>query len=139
MRYALRLSVAACVLGALLVTGSGLKAQAAPTIQSGPSKDILFDTKGVDFGPWLDRFIPQIKQHWNVPAAENSRKGHVIIQFNVQKDGSITDVAVVGPSGIEAFDKASVAAVSGSNPTVPLPQDYPSEKTLFMVTFHYNE
>jgi TonB family protein len=124
---------------ASLMTGSGLKAQTARSVQSGPNKDILFDTKGVDFGPWLGRFIPQIKQRWNVPSAGQSSKGHVIVQFNVQKDGSITDVAVVGPSGIAAFDKASAASLTASNPTMPLPQAYPSETALFMVTFHYNE
>ena len=66
-------------------------------------------------------------------------KGHVVITFNVHKDGSITDIEVKAPSGIDAFDRAAVNALIESNPTQPLPPDYPSEAAFFTVTFLYNE
>ena len=28
---------------------------------------IQFDTKGVEFGPWIRRFIAQVKRNWIVP------------------------------------------------------------------------
>ena len=28
---------------------------------------IQFDTKGVEFGPWLRRFVAQVKRNWFVP------------------------------------------------------------------------
>ena len=62
--------------------------------QFGP--EIQFDTKGVEFGPWIRRFIAQVKRNWFIPYAAMSMKGHVVIQFNVHKDGSITDLQVVG-------------------------------------------
>jgi TonB family protein len=62
-----------------------------------------------------------------------------VITFNVHKDGSITDIEVRGPSTIEAFDRAAVNALIGSNPTQPLPPEYPSESAFFTVTFLYNE
>jgi hypothetical protein len=31
--------------------------------------DIDFDSKGVDFGPWLKRFVAQVKRNWYVPQA----------------------------------------------------------------------
>ena len=68
-----------------------------------------------------------------------SMKGHVVITFNVHKDGSITDLTVVGPSPIDAFNNAAFGALSGSNPTQPLPPEYPSDKAFFTVTFFYNE
>ena len=48
-------------------------------------------------------------------------KGHVVITFNVHKDGSITDLTVVGPCPVDAFNNAAFGALSGSNPTQPLP------------------
>ena len=102
-------------------------------------RDIQFDSKGVEFGPWIRRFIAQVKRNWFVPYAAMSMKGHVVITFNVHKDGSITDLAVVGPSAVESFNNAAFGALAGSNPTQPLPPEYPSEKAFFTVTFYYNE
>jgi TonB family protein len=105
--------------------------------QFGP--EIQFDTKGVEFGPWIRRFIAQVKRNWIVPYAAMSMQGHVVITFNVHKDGAITDLTVVGPCPIEAFNNAAFGALSGSNPTQPLPPEYPTEKAFFTVSFFYNE
>ena len=105
--------------------------------QFGP--EIQFDTKGVEFGPWIRRFIAQVKRNWFIPYAAMSNKGHVVITFNVHKDGTITDLTVVGPSPIDPFNNAAFGALSGSNPTQPLPPEYPAEKAFFTVTFFYNE
>ena len=51
----------------------------------------------------------------------------------------ITDLTVVDPCPIDAFNNAAFGALSGSNPTQPLPTEYPSEKAFFTVTFFYNE
>ena len=103
--------------------------------QFGP--EIQFDTKGVDFGPWIRRFVTQVKRNWYVPFITSS--GHVVITFNVHKNGAITDLTVVGPCPIEAFNNAAFGALASSNPTQPLPPDYPAEKAFFTVTFFYNE
>jgi len=100
---------------------------------------LQFDTKGVEFGPWVRRFIAQVERNWIVPYAAMSMKGHVVITFFVHKDGSLTDVNVIGPCPIEPFNNAAFGALSASNPTVPLPPEYPSDKAFFTVTFFYNE
>ncbi|MCX6552162.1 MAG: energy transducer TonB [Acidobacteria bacterium] len=100
---------------------------------------IQFDTKGVEFGPWVRRFIAQIKRNWFVPYAAMSLRGHVVVTFNVHKDGSITDVSVIGPCPIDAFNNSSFNAIAASNPTQPLPPEYPSDHAVFTVTFFYNE
>ncbi len=105
--------------------------------QFGP--EIQFDTKGVEFGPWIRRFIAQVKRNWFIPYAAMSMKGHVVITFNIHKDGAISDLSVVGPSAIDAFNNAAFGALSASNPTQPLPPEYPSDKAFFTVTFYYNE
>ena len=105
--------------------------------QFGP--EIQFDTKGVEFGPWIRRFIAQVKRNWFIPYAAMSNKGHVVVTFNVHKDGTITDLSVVGPCPIDAFNNAAAGALAGSNPTQPLPPEYPADKAFFTVTFFYNE
>jgi TonB family protein len=100
---------------------------------------IQFDTKGVEFGPWIRRFVAQVKRNWLIPYAAMTSQGHVVVTFNVHKDGSITDLQVIGPSSVGAFNTAAFGALATSNPTAPLPPEYPSEKAFFTVTFFYNE
>ena len=107
------------------------------TGEFGPA--IQFDTKGVEFGPWIRRFIAQIKRNWLIPLAVMGMKGHVVLTFNVHKDGRITDLQVAGPSSVGAFNNAAYNALMTSNPTQPLPAAYPSEHAFFTITFYYNE
>jgi TonB family protein len=104
-----------------------------------PGATIQFDTKGVEFGPWLRRFVAQVRRNWFVPYAAMTFRGRVVLQFNIHKDGHITDVSVVAPSDINAFNLAANNAILGSNPTEPLPPEYPEPKAFFTVTFYYNE
>jgi TonB family protein len=104
-----------------------------------PGATIQFDTKGVEFGPWLRRFVAQVRRNWFVPQAAMVMSGHVVLQFNIHRNGAITDVAVVQPSSVDAFNNAAYGAIMSSNPTAPLPPEYPSDRALFTVTFYYNE
>jgi TonB family protein len=104
-----------------------------------PGATIQFDTKGVEFGPWLRRFVAQVRRNWFVPYAAMTFRGRVVLQFNIHKDGHITEIAVVDPSNINAFNLAANNAILGSNPTEPLPPEYPDPKAFFTVTFYYNE
>ena len=67
-------------------------------------------------------------------------RGRVVVQFNIHKNGTITDLSVAGPSDIDAFNRAAHNAILGSNPTEPLPPpEYPEPVAFFTVTFYYNE
>jgi protein TonB len=107
--------------------------------QSPIDPDIQFDSKGVEFGPWLRRFVAQVKRNWFVPQAAMLMRGRVVIQFYVLKNGAITELRIVQTSGIPAFDQSSFSALRLSNPTMPLPAEYPDDRAFFTVTFHYNE
>jgi TonB family protein len=104
-----------------------------------PAPSIQFDTKGVEFGPWLRRFVAQIRRNWFIPYAAMSMHGHVVLTFYVHKDGRITDVSILRPSGIDAFNRSAQNAILASHPTQPLPPEYPDDKAFFTVTFFFNE
>ena len=112
-------------------------------LKGGAGQDIApsiqFDTKGVEFGPWLRRFIAQIRRNWMIPEAAMFQKGHVVVTFFVGKDGRITELRVLKPSAVDAFNNSSFGALAASNPTVPLPPEYPDDRAFFTVTFYYNE
>jgi TonB family protein len=104
-----------------------------------PGQAIQFDTKGVDFGPWIRRFVVKVRRNWFVPEAAFSFHGRVVLQFNIHRDGHITDLVVAQPSNIDAFNRAAFNAILGANPVEPLPPEYPEDKAFFTVTFYYNE
>jgi hypothetical protein len=104
--------------------------------EAGP--DIQFDSKGVEFGPWLRRFVAQVKSNWYVPqVAGIIGDRRVVLQFNVHKNGAITDLRVVSEADIEAFNLSSFNAIKLSNPTLALPAEFPDDKAFFTVIFCY--
>ena len=111
--------------------------QRGGTQEFGPA--IQFDTKGVEFGPWIRRFVAQVKRNWFVPYAAMSLRGRVVITFFVHRSGAVTDVTVISPSSVDSFNLAARNALLASNPTEPLPPEYPDDKAFFTVTFFYNE
>ena len=102
-------------------------------------ESIQFDSKGVEFGPWLARFVAQVRSNWMIPQAAMSMHGNVAITFFVHKDGRITDVIVARPSAVDAFTLSGRNAILTSNPTIPLPPEYPDDKMHITVTFYFNE
>jgi TonB family protein len=100
---------------------------------------LQFDTKGVEFGPWIRRFVAQVRRNWFVPMAAMSLRGHVVLTFYVHRNGALTDVQIIKPSAVESFNIAARNALLASNPTEPLPPEYPDDQAFFTVTFYYNE
>jgi TonB family protein len=103
------------------------------------NQSIQFDTKGVEFGPWIRRFVAQIRRNWFVPQAAMTLRGHVVITFYVHKDGRLTDVQIIRPSAVDGFNNSAFGALVSSNPTYPLPTEYPDDRAFFTVTFYFNE
>jgi TonB family protein len=107
--------------------------------QTEQSADIQFDSKGIDFGPWLRRFKNQVERNWIVPPAAMSLKGRVVIQFYVLGNGTIVGLQVLSPGPVPALTSSALNALKLSNPTAALPREFPDDRVLFTVTFHYNE
>ena len=101
--------------------------------------DIRFDTKGVDFGSWIRRFRALIYRNWHLPYAIWSMSGHVVLTFNVHRDGTMTDLTVTEPSTVDGFTNSAHNALFSSNPVPPLPPEYPDDTVFFTVIFYFNE
>jgi TonB family protein len=106
----------------------------------GPQDPLIqFDSKGVEFGPWIRRFIAQVKRNWYIPEAARLLRGRVSIKFIVYRDGRLASLEVIRPSTVEQFTVAALNALRLSNPTLPLPSEYPDETIEIILTFLYNE
>jgi outer membrane biosynthesis protein TonB len=106
--------------------------------------EVLSDTQGVDFGPWLRRWHFETQKTWDplIPDEVNPpilKKGQVLIHFKVLPDGRIMDGSMMleGRSGDTALDRAAWGALQGSN-YPPLPRDFHGPYLELRALFMYN-
>ena len=105
--------------------------------------DILSDTMGVDFSGYLQRVIWEVKMHWYNLIPEVARppimkKGKLAIQFAILKDGSVSGMTLVTPSGDVALDRAAWGGISDSKPFQPLPAQFKGDFLSLRIKFYYN-
>lgn len=105
--------------------------------------DILSDTMGVDFGPYLQRVLHDVKFNWYNLIPEIARpplmkKGIVTIQFAIAKDGSVMGMRAVNGSGDVSLDRAAWGGITASNPFPPLPSEFKGEYLALRFRFYYN-
>jgi TonB family protein len=120
----------------------GLGAGRQPTEAIGPM-DVLSDTMGVDFGPYLARVLHDVRQNWYNLIPESARaplmkKGKVSIQFAILKDGHVAGMQLTGSSGDVALDRAAWGGITGSNPFPPLPTEFGGQYLALRFHFYYN-
>jgi TonB family protein len=102
---------------------------------------ILSDTQGVDFGPYLARVVFSVRRNWYsvIPiSAQMGQKGRVAIVFEIIKDGSVPQLRLVGSSGSEPLDRAALSAINMSNPFPHLPNDFTGNHLILQFIFLYN-
>ena len=112
------------------------------TARMGPM-EITTDTRGVDFGPYLQRVLHDIKRNWYnlIPQAAMPpllKKGKLSIEFAITKNGQIAGLRYLSSSGDVAFDRAAYGGITASNPFPPLPQQFAGPYLGLRMTFFYN-
>ena len=105
--------------------------------------EILSDTQGVDFGPYLTRVVHVVRINWYNLIPEVARppllkKGKVSIQFAIMPNGSVAGMQLVGPSGDVSLDRAAWGGITASNPFEPLPQEFHGPYLALRFNFYYN-
>ena len=107
----------------------------------GSSLELQSDPMGVDFKPYLIRVLSAVKRNWLAVVPESARlgrRGKVVIQFAISKDGAVPKLVIATPSGAEALDRAAVAGISASNPFPPLPAEFRGAVIRLQLNFMYN-
>jgi TonB family protein len=105
--------------------------------------DILSDTQGVDFGPYLQRVLHDVKVNWYAIMPPQvypplRKQGKLAIQFTINKNGQVEDMHLVAPSGDTSLDRAAWGGITGSNPFPPLPREFQGENLVLRFRFYYN-
>lgn len=107
--------------------------------------EVLSDTGGWDYGPYIRRVVYVTKQTWYPIIPEEVRppllkKGVVGIRFKIMRDGSVGAGSMIleAPSHDVALDKAAWGAINGSSPYPPLPPEFKGPYLELRFGFYYN-
>jgi TonB family protein len=105
--------------------------------------DVLSDTMGVDFGPYIQRVVWDTERAWWPIIPESARppldkQGKVMIRFKIYPDGSVRDMILEGPSGDVALDRAAWAGITGAAPFPPVPKAFKGPFLELRFYFLYN-
>jgi len=107
----------------------------------GSAVELLSDPQGVDFWPYLVKVLTAVRRNWFAVIPESARfgrQGKTVIQFAINRDGSVPKLVIATPSGAEALDRAAVAGISASNPFLPLPPEFKGSQVRLQFVFKYN-
>jgi TonB family protein len=105
--------------------------------------EILTDTMGVDFGPYLTRITQIVRQNWYslMPPSVYppiSKQGKLSIEFVILKDGKTMGMVVHTSSGDVALDRAAWGSITASTPFPPLPKEFPGKILGLRFYYFYN-
>jgi TonB family protein len=104
--------------------------------------EIVSDTLGVDFGPYMQRLHVVVQNRWDVLIPQVAlppvmKKGTVVLEFSILKDGTVTGLKVISSSGDEALDRAAYGAIlTGKLPQ--LPPNFTGDYLTLHAHFYYN-
>jgi TonB family protein len=151
-----RLSAVCCAaaLAAVCVGAAGAQ-QAAPAgamggmqVQSGvrvdsPGVDLLSDTQGVDFTPYIDGIVKQVYGEWVKMRAEEAdvpqvAQGVTDIRFTINPDGTIGAMHLEKSTMDQALNRAAWGAITGVGKFAPLPAGFHGPNLELRIRFRAN-
>ncbi len=104
--------------------------------------ELQSDPQGADFKPYLTRVLAIVRANWRRVVPESARmgtlRGRTVMEFIINRDGSIPKIVTADSSGSDPLDRAALAGLSMSNPLPPLPADYKGFQVRLAFTFTYN-
>lgn len=132
------LSVAASQLGPPLAmdttTGQGHRGQSNPEAPgTGSHVDVLEDPL---WGPYMATVNRQVDQQWQRLNMSVTRRAKV--RFRIDRQGQLSNVELLQPSGDPLADQAAIQAIWDAAPFAPLPQSAPEEILIVNFTFTYH-
>jgi len=105
--------------------------------------EVLSDTQGVDFKPYLSKVLDSVRTNWYKLIPQEARppelkQGTVSIQFVIKPDGKVAGMQLVAPSGDVPLDRAAWGSITASTPFVPLPEQFHGPYLALRFHFYYN-
>jgi len=105
--------------------------------------EVLSDTQGVDFGPYLRRILGDIYRTWLPLIPEEARpplnkQGETQVRFTILPDGRIGAMNLDGSTHDQAIDRAAWGSIVGVGQFPPLPASFHGPNLELRISFLVN-
>lgn len=107
--------------------------------------EVLSDTMGVDFEPYLKRVVNDVRMNWYSLIPDSAlppflKRGKVMIEFVIEPNGNVAGMHIVegNSSGDVSLDRAAWGGITKSNPFQPLPKEFKGPYLRLRFRFFYN-
>jgi outer membrane biosynthesis protein TonB len=105
--------------------------------------DILSDTQGVDFDPYIRRILADIKRNWDPLIPEEARpplskQGETFIRFTILPDGNIAEMHLDGSTHDDAINHSCWSAITSEGQFPPLPAQFHGPNLELRIHFFVN-
>ena len=113
-----------------------------PALGAGP--EILSDTQGVDFQPYIGKIMRMIYQQWIplIPEEANpplSKRGTTLVRFTINQDGTIAAMHLDGSTHDDALNRAAWGSITGVGQFPPLPKQFHGPNLELRITYMVNQ
>jgi TonB family protein len=97
------------------------------------------DTRGVNFGPYLQTMLPNVKENWyhSIPESAERKKGKLAVEFAITNDGKLADMRLVTSAGDAALDRPVLDSIAASHFS-PLTMEFGGPSLELRLLFCYN-
>lgn len=110
----------------------------------GSGAEILSDTQGVNFQPYLGRIMRLIYQQWLPLLPEEARpplnkQGATLIRFTINPDGTISAMHLDGSTHDDALNRAAWGSITGVGQFPPLPKQFHGPNLELRIHYSVNQ
>ena len=103
--------------------------------------EVLSDTLGVDFGPYIRRLLRILKASWYPLIPEETRpplnkEGTTLIRFSIGKNGVVSAMHLDNSTHDQAIDRAAWGSITGVGQFPPLPADFKGPELELRIQFN---
>lgn len=112
-----------------------------PPGSSSHGMQLLTPTEGVNFSSYMQIVRNRVNKNWTASLPEafyKGEKGQAVIQFDINREGSIAHILLETSSGNDSLDQAAMNAIRDSDPQAPLPAAFKGPSIRLRCTFLYN-
>jgi TonB family protein len=136
---------AVCVCAAVAQQPNQVEANGGTQMKDGVNAlrqnlELLSDTQGVNFDPYMKLIIREIYGQWMplVPADVRLNPGETQIRFTINPDGTIAAMHLEGSSHDEALNRAAWGSITGVGHFPALPKDFHGQNLELRIHFVVN-
>lgn len=102
--------------------------------------EILSDTQGVNFEPYIKRLLRILYNNWIPLIPEETlpplnKEGQTLIRFTINPDGSVAAMHLDDSTHDTAINHAAWGAITSSDPLPPLPKEFKGSNLELRIDF----